>query len=232
MKKSLFALFAIAAFAVANAHAQYAHGQYSQTQYGAGYAYSPGSSLGMSLRGGAVIPRKSKEWDVGGTFEMGLIFWGAENIGLWLGGGAQGWSATEDFLGYDADGSWANITGRTTVAPLGGSILLWGDLGNGLAIQFEGGLRYAIVDSNVRVQYGVPLQGGYSAVYESPIETDDTVLAIAALQIEYIADNWRLGFGGGYQWDIGKPKQTFLGEPLEDADFSAGLVFATLSFVF
>ena len=144
---------------------------------------------------------------------------------------ADGWQASLTYFHNEFE----NRIEATTPRPnpdTGGSILLWGDLGNGLAIQFEGGLRYAIVDSNVRVQYGVPLQGGYSAVYESPIETDDTVLAIAALQIEYIADNWRLGFGGGYQWDIGKPKQTFLGEPLEDADFSAGLVFATLSFVF
>lgn len=190
-----------------------------------------GQGVGMMLRGGAILPDRDDEWDTGSAFDLGFTFWATPNVGLWAGGGAQGWTMAEETLGL-SDGGWAAIDGRVTVAPFGASLLLWGELADHLALQAEGGLRYAVVDSDATVETWRPVSKGYMAVYEDPIEIDDTVLAVASLQLEYGADLWSLGLGAGFQWDLAKPDQTLLGQTIAETAFDAAFVFFSASLAF
>lgn len=191
------------------------------------------SAQGVSImaRGGAVAPDRDDEWETGAAFDVGFVFWGSPNVGLWVGGGAQEWPVAEETLGL-GDGGWFTVDGRATVAPFGASVLLWGDLGGGLALQAEGGLRYAVVDSDVTVEQWQPYAPGYMAVVEYPVEIDDTVLAIASLQLEYATDVWNVGVGGGYQWDLSEPEQELLGQTISETSFSAAMFFVSLGISF
>lgn len=184
--------------------------------------------VSMALRAGGVVPKVDDEWDTGASFDLGFVFWASPNVGLWLGGGAQDWPVAEESVALD-DGGWFATDGRASVVPFGASILLWGELADNLAIQLEGGLRYAAVDSDVTVETWLP---EYMTAFEFPIEIDDTVLAVASLQVEYATEFWSLGLGGGYQWDLGKPDQEFLGQTLSEADFSAALFFVSFALSF
>lgn len=187
--------------------------------------------VSMAMRAGGIVPKVDDEWDTGAAFDFGFVFWASPNVGLWLGGGAQDWPVAEESVSLD-DGGWFSTDGRASVVPFGASILLWGELADNLAVQFEGGLRYAAVESDVTVETWQPYSPGYMAVYEDPIEIDDTVLAVASLQVEYATEFWSLGLGGGYQWDLGKPDQEFLGQTLSEADFSAALFFVSFALSF
>ena len=145
--------------------------------------------------GRARLFRTARRVGGGGAMDIGVTFWPSPNVGFWVGGGAQGWSMEEESFWLD-DGGWASIEGDVAVAPFGASLLLWGDLGNGFALQAEGGLRYAVVDSDASVESVRPYGAGRMVLYEDPIEIDDTVLAVASLQIEYNAAPWVFGFGG------------------------------------
>jgi hypothetical protein len=190
-----------------------------------------GQGVSMAIRGGGLAPDRDDEWDMGASFDLGFIFWASPNVGLWVGGGAQEWQVKEETLGL-SDGGWFTIDGRTSVVPFGASLLLWGDVGNNLAVRAEGGLRYAAVESDVTVETWQPYSPGYMAVYEDPIEIDDTVLAVVSLQLEYAAERWSLGLGGGYQWDLQEPDQTLLGQTVAETSFSAALFFITFDVAF
>jgi len=198
-------------------------------------AFSAGSALGqgsgMMFRAGGIVPEKDDEWDLGAAFDIGFVFWGSPNVGLWVGAGAQGWNMARETVALD-DGGWATIDGRVSVVPIGASVLLWGDLGNHFALQAEGGMRYAVVDSDASVESWRPYSRDYMAVYKDPIEIDDTVLAVASLQLEYAVDMWSFGLGGGFQWDLSNPDQKVLGQSIAKTSFAAAFFFASLSIAF
>ncbi len=187
--------------------------------------------IGMTIRGGAIVPDRDDEWDVGGGIELGIVFWGSPNIGLWLGGGVQGWSMPTEtsLLG---DGGWFTVDGRVSVAPFGASLLIWTPLGDGFALQAEGGLRYAVVDSEATVETWQPYSKGYMAVYEDPIDIDDTVLAVASLQLEYTVDMWSIGLGAGFQWDLARPDQKLRGQTIAETAFDAAFFFLSAGIAF
>lgn len=189
------------------------------------------TGINLSLRGGAIVPDRNDEWEVGGAMDIGVTFWPSPNVGFWVGGGAQGWSMEEESFWLD-DGGWASIEGDVAVVPFGASLLLWGDLGNGFALQAEGGLRYAVVDSDASVESVRPYGAGRMVLYEDPIEIDDTVLAVASLQIEYNAAPWVFGFGAGFQWDLVEPDQQMLGETFAQTAFDAAFFFLTAGIAF
>jgi len=188
-------------------------------------------SISLDMRGGAIVPRDDKEWSVGGSFDIGLIFWGTPNVGLWIGGGGQGWSVKEESVALDST-SWFETDGRVALAPLGASLILRGYLDQNLSLQFEGGLRYAIVDSDARVEVWEPYSPGYMVVESIALDIDNTVLALAALRLNYESDFWSLGIGGGYQWDLVKPDQKLGGQKIAEADFGAGIFFMAFTMHF
>jgi len=188
-------------------------------------------SISLDFRGGALVPRDDKEWSVGGSFDIGLIFWGSPNVGLWIGGGGQSWSVKKETVALD-ESSWFETQGRAALAPVGASFILQGFLEQNLSLQFEGGLRYAFVDSDARVDVWEPYRPGYMIVESIPLDIDNTVLAVAALRLNYESDFWSLGIGGGYQWDLGKPDQKLWGEKISEANFGAGLFFMAFTMHF
>ena len=196
----------------------------------AGSAFGQGGSS-MLFRGGAIVPEKDDEWDLAAAFDIGFVFWGSPNVGLWVGAGGQGWNMAKETVDLN-DGGWATIEGLVSVVPIGASVLLWGELGNHFALQAEGGLRYAVVDSDASVESWHPYSRDYLAVYEDPIEIDDTVLAVASLQIEYAVDMWSFGLGGGFQWDLSKPDQKLRGQSIAETAFDAAYFFASMSIAF
>ena len=56
------------------------------------------------IRGGAVVPDRSDEWEVGGGLDVGIAVWPSPNVGLWLGGGVQGWTMEKEAFPLDSGG--------------------------------------------------------------------------------------------------------------------------------
>jgi hypothetical protein len=219
-------LAAVYAGATGMAFAQY--GGYGATQP---QMHSYGGGISMLLRGGAVVPDRSDEWDVGGGFDMGLVIWPSRNVGLWLGAGAQRWRMKKEFFGLD-DGGWAYIHGDVDVVPIGASLMLWSDLGENFALVAEGGFRYAVVDSDGWVTSERPYGSRHVAIYEDPIDIGNTALAVASLQLEYNAHPLTFGLGAGFQWDLSKPDQKLSGAYFGETSLSAALFYANLGIVF
>ncbi len=199
-------------------------------QYAQHYA-APHSQVTMLARAGVVLPDRDDEWDVGAKFDIGYVFWASPHFGLWLGAGAQGWNVAEERIGLDG-GSWADISGRVSLVPIGASVFWANPLNENLSLQLETGLRYAVVDSRARVETWRPYSRTHMEVTTDPIEIDDTVLGIVSLTASYTSGAWSLGAGVGYQWDLVRPDQKIDGHRIAEARFDAALLMLTLNLNF
>ncbi len=189
------------------------------------------SQVTMLARAGVVLPERDDEWDVGAMFDLGYVFWASPNFGLWLGAGAQGWNVADERIGLDR-GSWADISGRVNLIPIGASMLWSGPFGENINLTFETGLRYAVVDSKARVETWQPHSRTHMLVTTDPIEIDDTVLGVVSLTAEYTTGVWGLGAGVGYQWDLVRPNQKIGGQTIAETKFDAALFLLTLNLKF
>ncbi len=216
----VLALSAVLAAAVTPALGQYAH--HHQTAH---------SQVTMLARAGVVLPERDDEWDVGAKFDLGYVFWASPHLGLWLGAGAQGWNVAEERIGLGG-GSWADISGRVSLVPIGASVLWANPMNDNLSLQLETGLRYTVVDSKARVETWRPYSRTHMAVTTDPIEIDDTVLGIVSLTAAYTSGAWSLGAGVGYQWDLVRPDQKIDGHRIAETKFDAALLMLTLNLHF
>jgi hypothetical protein len=154
-------------------------------------------------------PAEDLDWSGAGGIEAQMRFWQEGNVALALCAGVQSWDAVEAYLESD-DGQSAvatEIRGSTDLVPVG--------------VSFEGGLRYAFTDSDVTVDIAY-VDDRDSLYTREVIEVEDTFLALAAADIEFlIAEGFRLSAGIGYQFDLTEPNESVLGADLGPTDFSA-----------
>ncbi len=168
-------------------------------------------------------PAEDLDWSGAGGIEAQMRFWQEGNVALALCAGVQSWDAVEAYLESD-DGQSAvatEIRGSTDLVPVGVSLLARCPLTPGVAVLFEGGLRYAFTDFDVTVDIAY-VDDRDSLYTREVIEVEDTFLALAAADIEFlIAEGFRLSAGIGYQFDLTEPNESVLGADLGPTDFSA-----------
>ena len=168
-------------------------------------------------------PLRDADWDSASGIEIQGRFWQNEHIGLALVGSFDAWKAKTAITEVD-DGhayTYTAITGDATVTSLGASILYRTGSSGDVKLIIDLGLRYATVNSSVYSEAAYDGSGGPNYLYEK-IDIEDTLLFVAGAELEFqVTENASLILGVGYQVDLNKPEETFVGESLGETDLGA-----------
>lgn len=191
-----------------------------------------GSTFGVEMRLGGVAYKDDALDDAGGIIELGVTFWEANrNFGLWVGGGVEGAELQwfEDFKD-GRDNHETDIYGGL----LGASLLFRAEILPNVALRAEGGARYVFMDVDDDWDDDHHHHHHYHSRSEwreheaaCGLDIDDTVFAIATLQLEFDLNPLLLAVGGGYQFDLVKPDVSFWGEDFDELDLSGALFFVS-----
>lgn len=159
---------------------------------------------------GAVIfygPSEERYKDgVGG--EGQLRVWIDKTVGLAFSGGIADWDVKKETSStFDpiVGSVQMDRSGTLTVAPLGASLLVRSP-GERARLILEAGLRYVVVESDIKLNSTLrDTHGRVVSVIMDEAEVEDGVVAVAALDLDIkLADSVWLFGGGGYQADIVK----------------------------
>ena len=175
------------------------------------YAERAGASTDLRLDGVYVSPKKDG-WDNGIGGELKYIYWANPNLGLALAGGAQQWKVSKDVHTELLDSSTAVAVaydGNAMFYPVGVSVLCDLPLNNTISLSLEGGLRYVIASSDVKVAAAVGQINNTGAVGvsagESNMTFDNGVIAKAAIDLNLkVNEETTVSIGAGYDFDISK----------------------------
>lgn len=191
-----------------------------------------------------LLPKDDDVWDdaVGATAQ--LLFGQSGNAALALSIGVQEWSANEDVYGgwtYVGSGIYygvdTGLKGDATMVPFGLSAIFKSELGEGVNLVLEGGVRYVFVDSSVTVDatewamniYGQSVAQGYSW----DVDIDDGFVGLLAADLDFDLGLQSSLFAGiGYQFDISKGDVEFRGARIGENELQAFLLRAGFSFGF
>ncbi|MBN1672750.1 MAG: hypothetical protein JXR37_17030 [Kiritimatiellae bacterium] len=171
-------------------------------------------------------PAESEDWDSGAGLELQGRFWSGEDAGVALAVGLYSWRATSDFVEESDDYGYAALTidGDASLVPVGISGLYKAPLGESVSLIFEAGVRYVFVDSKVSADIYYEDYYGTDCLKED-IEIDDFFMGVLGLSLEAQLDSgFFLQAGLGYQFDLGSPNESFLGEDIGPTRFNAGSV--------
>jgi len=158
-----------------------------------------------------------EDYDFGFGVEGQYRCWKNQNLGFSLAGGVSSWEV--DDLGASVYGGPAvgvsSRDGSVDLVPIGGSILYRPTLGDNISVILEGGLRYVIVDSDVKVGTTALSALGDVMVTSEKVDIDDGVVGLIAASLESELSPGLTLFGGiGYQFDISKGDAKMAGENL------------------
>jgi len=170
------------------------------------------------VSGDFVVPGQDDDWDKGVGATARLSFWQNSALGYALVIGAQKWDVNDEIyssggsLGYGIGyGYAAGLEGDATMVPLGVSGMYKVPFSPMTSLNLEGGLRYVIINSNVKfIQAGV-LGDSYgnrlTAVRSYDVEYENGIVGVinAYFNME-ISKGFRLFAGVGYQFDLVKGK--------------------------
>ena len=178
----------------------------------------PTKSTEFMISGDFVVPGQDDDWDKGFGATARLAFWQNSTLGYALVIGAQKWDVNDEiysggqYMGYGIGYGYAvGLEGDATMIPLGASGLYNINISPTTSLTLEGGLRYVIINSNVKYIQAEALVDSYgnrrtsSRSYD--LEYDNGILGVinAYFNME-ISKGFRLFAGGGYQFDLVKGK--------------------------
>jgi hypothetical protein len=163
-------------------------------------------------------PAQGEDWDDASGFEVQGRFWHGGHVGFALAAGSDTWAAQKTVSEID-DGSvysYSSIDGDATVTTLGASLLY-----RSSAMFIELGLRFAFIDSSVYAEAIYEDDSGSDYLREV-IEIENTTFFVARMGVELeMTEDVFLVPSIGYQVDLGRPSETWAGEPLGETDFRA-----------
>lgn len=180
-----------------------------------------------------ISPSKTADWTTASGIDVQFRFWNPQNIGIGLSIGAQEWDAVSSvYTDSDSTGSVSmSIDGNMTSIPIGISLLHRIPLTSDMHMILDVGLRYMSSSSDIFVTSYVT-QRNTTSVYVDKVHCEDSFAAVFGIYAEGLrAGNMAFHFGIGYQADVTKPHESFLGNDigttrLSGATFSIGLIFS------
>lgn len=179
-----------------------------------------------------ISPSKTADWTTASGVDVQFRFWNS-NIGIGLSIGAQEWDAVSSvYTDSDNTGSVSmSIEGNMSSIPIGISLLNRTPLTSNMHMILDVGLRYMSSSSDIFVTSYVT-QDNTTSVYVDKVHCEDSLTAVFGIYAEGLrAGNMAFHFGIGYQADVTKPHESFLGNDigttrLSGATFSIGLIFS------
>ena len=176
--------------------------------------------------GGAVIsPSKTADWTSASGGEIQFRFWNSKNTGIGFSIGVQEWDAVSStYTDSDTSGSVSmNIEGSMTLIPVGISLLSRTPLTSEMNLVLDAGIKYMRSSSDILVTSYVT-QGNTTSVYVDKVYSEDSLTAVFGIYAEGLkANNMALHLGIGYQIDITKPHESFLGKDIGTTSFSGAM---------
>lgn len=174
---------------------------------------------------GYYMPGDDDNYDTGAGFEVQGRFWLHPQVGLALAiGGAQwgvnGGEEQDQVEGVDVSSS---LDGDVTLLPIGASVLFRPVNNPKLALTFEVGARYVMVDSQVEgAIYASDRGSGRSIYIKEDLDIGDGFVGVMGANIEGKISNKVSVLGGiGYQFDITKGDVKWVDEDLGDSELRA-----------
>jgi hypothetical protein len=176
----------------------------------------PGKSTEFKLGGEALFPGQDDDWDKGYGASARVIFWQESGLGLALSIGVQKWDVNDEvysygeYLGYGIGyGYAAGLEGDATMIPLGASGLYKIPVGQTATLTLEGGIRYVIVNSNVKFVEAEALADSYgysiNDSYSYDVDYDNGIVGLIGAEFDVeLSKGFRLFAGAGYQFDLMK----------------------------
>lgn len=174
-----------------------------------------------------MFPGQDEDWDKGYGASARLIFWQEVGLGLALSIGAQKWDVNDEiytygeYLGYGIGyGYAAGLEGDATMVPLGASGLYKIPFGKTVNLTLEGGIRYVIINSNVKFVKAEALVDRYGNAYvESDsydVDFGNGIVGVIGAELDFeLTKGFRLFAGGGYQFDLHKGELEVDGEEID-----------------
>ncbi len=163
-----------------------------------------------------MIPGQDDDWDKGfGAFAQ-IVFWQESGLGIALSIGTQSWDVNDDvyFFGEDLGygigyGYAAGLEGDATMIPLGASGLYKISLGQAANLTLEGGIKYVVVNSDVKFVEAEALADSYgysiSDSYSYDVDIDNGIVGVVGAEFDVeLSKGFRLFAGAGYQFDLVK----------------------------
>lgn len=156
-------------------------------------------------------PGIDDSWSYATGLEAQYVMWKAAYLGIAFAGGAVNWQVS-DSIKVNVYTAY-KLRGSATTFPLGASVLFRPTLAVlEEDITFESGLRYVFVLSDVDAR----VQDGYSDTGSGSVDIDDGLLAVIAGDVAFpVSSKLKLGFGGGYQFDLSKGSTTLSGTDIK-----------------
>lgn len=184
----------------------------------------------MVVRFQGLSPAASEDWDTAAGIEAQLRLWDSERVAIALAIGFDSWEAKEEFSEDDDGSSYVamHVSGEASLVPVGISAVYRAPLAGGLSLVMEAGVRYVFVDSAIttEVAYEDALGSDY---FVEDVEIDDAMLAVLRVGLQAdLSQELSIEGGIGYQFDVGRPNETFLGEDIGSTSFKAGSAYAGL----
>jgi hypothetical protein len=176
----------------------------------------PTKSSEFMISGDFVVPGQDDDWDKGVGATARLVFWQNSTLGYALVIGAQKWDVNDEiysggqYLGSGiAYGYAMGLDGDATMFPLGVSGMYNIPFGPTTSLTLEGGLRYVIINSNVKFIEAEVLGDSYgnrlTDARSYDVEYDNGILGVINAYFNMdISKGFRLFAGVGYQFDLVK----------------------------
>lgn len=173
----------------------------------------------IRLYGTYLNPSDSKNFEKAFGGGIQLRHWLTDSIGFAVSGGASQWEIKEHSETFTDEFTTTSMrmSGRQGVIPIGCSALLRSKLSDRASLTFEGGVRYLITKSNIKLF----VNNGF---YDETIDLDTTSALAGVLGAELntqLTDHFGLFCGAGYQFDIVAGEIEFINEKISDVEYSA-----------
>ncbi|HNR93984.1 MAG TPA: hypothetical protein PKM67_02385 [Kiritimatiellia bacterium] len=171
-------------------------------------------STELKLGGEAIFPGQDDDWDKGYGASARVIFWRTSELGLALSIGVQKWDVNDEMYTYSeylgsgiGYGYAGGLEGDATMVPVGASGLYIIPVGKNASLTLEGGLRYVIMNSNVKYVEAEALADTYGNVlgasYSYDVDFDNGIVGIIGADFDIeLSPGFRLFAGAGYQIDL------------------------------
>lgn len=167
----------------------------------------------LSLSGDLLLTSDTR-WDIGivGATAGGTV-WASEYLGFSASVGIQKWAVDESMSefksGYFMGVRLANdyhYEGAATAVPLGGSLRLRVPIEDLVSFEFEGGVKYVIMNSDIEEHGKVSAYyGGTDNYYIEKIDTENGVVGFFSCDMRLCpSKTFSIFLGAGYQFDLSK----------------------------
>lgn len=186
--------------------------------------------------GGVFYSPSMDYYNWGGGAEIQGRMWANEYIGAALSVGLVSWGVDDTYEYYSVryNGQTFNVidrveSDRILSFPLGVSLLVRAINNDKVALIFEGGIRYVIVESDVYMSSRVV---GVDHL-RAKADIDNGFVATLGAELDVkVSSNISLLFGLGYQFDLDKGDVTWMGDKIEENELQSFIAKLGLAFQF